>query len=806
MKRATLALCCIIALLPAVLHSQPAAARRLPTGVHLDPAVASIDLSSMPLTIALPPAGGHAAVLLSGHAEQGVQIIDLSSSRVTQTLPQPAAFVGAVFSTDGHTLFASGGNEDRVYRYQWRDGQATADGSIELAPKAADKSGTSYPAGIAVSADGRWLYVAENLADRLAVVDVARGLVVQRFPTQRYPYAVIAAPSGEVYASAWGGTTVTHFRQAAGGFLVRVADIEVGRHPSALTLSASGNRLFVALASVDRIAVADTAHNRVVATLSDPPPGGVREGSTPNALALSPAGDRLWVAEADNNAVAAFDLSSATAGIHTSHSADRLAGRIPTDWYPTAVAVNGEELLIVSGKGRGTAPNPRRPRPDETRKPEPSQYTLGQLHGTLARIDTRIGAAVMRRYSARVAAANGWTGARGTSSYPPFRHVIYIIKENRTFDQVFGDMPAADSDPSLVYFPRAVAPNHHALADRFGLFDRFFVNAEVSADGHNWSMAAYASDYTQKTTPSNYSSRGRTFDYQGTNREVIPERDEDDVASPGAGYIWDLALRKGISLRDYGEFAEQRPQAAGTDSPLWEPTKHSLEGHTSPDFPGWDMAIRDQRRADVWLTEFQRFVADGRLPALEIIALPNDHTEGAAAGKPTPRAHFADNDLALGRMIEALSQSVYWRDTVVFVLEDDAQSGPDHVDSHRSVLQVISAWNRGGTIHRFVNTTDVLATMEEILGLESLSQFDRFGRPLRGIFAARPDLTPYTALIPAVSLDEKNPEKTKQAEASSGLDLTRPDAADDEIFNRILWSTIKGENISYPPPAFAHGQ
>jgi hypothetical protein len=182
------------------------------------------------------------------------------------------------------------------------------------------------------------------------------------------------------------------------------------------------------------------------------------------------------------------------------------------------------------------------------------------------------------------------------------------------------------------------------------------------------------------------------------------------------------------------------------------------------------------------------------------------HTEGAAAGKPTPRAHFADNDLALGRMIEALSRSLYWKDTVVFVLEDDAQSGPDHVDSHRSVLQVISAWNRGGTIHRFVNTTDVLATMEQILGLGSLSQFDRFGRPLRGIFAASPDFTPYTALIPAVSLDEKNPEKTKQAEASSSLDLTRPDAADDETFNQILWSTIKGENVPYPPPTFAHGQ
>jgi phospholipase C len=409
------------------------------------------------------------------------------------------------------------------------------------------------------------------------------------------------------------------------------------------------------------------------------------------------------------------------------------------------------------------------------------------------------------RFTARVQAANGWNGSPRVRAYPPFEHVIYVIKENRTYDQLLGDLRQGDGDSSLVFFPRSVAPNHHALAERFGLFDRFFVNAEVSPDGHNWSMAAYATDYLEKTVPSNYSARGRTYDYEGTNRGVIPE---DDAAEPASGYLWNLAEHKPITFRNYGEFVVPS-RREGDNDPLpsgYRGNKPFLFSNTNPKYPGFDLTIRDQHRVDVWLDEFKQQVETGTMPALEIVRLPNDHTSGAAAGRPTPRAAVADNDLALGRMVEAVSRSPLWGKTVFFVVEDDAQNGPDHVDAHRSPLFVISAYSHAGVVHRFANTTDVLRTIEEILDLPSMSQFDHFGRPLRDIWASAPDLRPYAPLVPGVSLDEMNPRGTRGARESSRLDLRIEDAADEELFNQVLWRAIKGDTVPYPRPrrASAH--
>src|SRR5262249_46771007 len=316
--------------------------------------------------------------------------------------------------------------------------------------------------------------------------------------------------------------------------------------------------------------------------------------------------------------------------------------------------------------------------------------------------------------SARVAAANGWNRKPALAALPPFKPVIYVIRENRTFDQVFGDLAGADGDTSLTFFPRDVTPNAHALADRFGAFDRFFVNAEVSGDGHNWTTAAYASDYVEKTVASAYSDRGRTYDYDGLNHDKLAE---DDVNEPGNGYLWDLARKAGVSLRNYGEFTHQAPDGS------WPASKPWLAARTDTKYPGWDLAISDTVRAARWISEFEQQMAGNSLPALTILWLPNDHTAGAKVGSPTPRAYVASNDLALGRIVEALTRSRYWKDTVVFVLEDDAQDGPDHVDSHRSPLLVISAYNRPGVRHRWANTTDVLATIDGILHLGALSQF-----------------------------------------------------------------------------------
>jgi DNA-binding beta-propeller fold protein YncE len=757
----------------------------LPTGVCLDPAGRSFDVGNMPLAIVRSREGDRLVVSLNGWRQQGIQVIDPQSGMVVQTIPQPGAFLGLAFSNDGRTLYVSGGNEDVIYRYAWRDKQATLIDSIILAPKDPKKDGTSFPAGLAVSHDDKYLFVAENLADTLAVVDLQRKQVVQRLPTDSYPYAVVLSPANEIYVSAWGGQTVSVFAREEKGAVKGRGKIIVGRHPSALLLNRNGSRLFVASASTNSIAVVDTKKARVLTRLLDPPPAGPNQGSTPNALALSDDGLGLYVAEADNNAVAVFQLSREIAGVGHAREANRLIGRIPVGWYPAALLLTHDSLFVLNGKGKGTRANPQFPTPDIELSDNSVAYTLGQLNGTVTMLPLNVQPAEITQLTRRVMRANNWNRPLiNNRRYPPFKHVIYIIKENRTYDQVFGDLSQGDGDASLVFFPRAVSPNHHALAERFGLFDRFFCNAEVSSQGHIWSTAAYVTDYGEKTIPSLYSDRR-------------DPNDRDDVDEPASGYLWDAAIRKGLTLRNYGEFGEPLPNKNPNDPVRYRAIKPALDRYTSREYPAFDMKISDQIRADVWLKEFREFVRQGNLPALEIMHLPGDHTSGGRPGRPTPRAYMADNDLALGHMVEAVSNSPYWKDTVFFVMEDDAQAGPDHVDSHRSVLLVISAYNRSGLIHRFVNTTDVLATIEEILGLDKLSKFDYYGRTLRELFTSTPDLTPYVALKSEQPLNELNPAKSPSAEASLELHLDRVDAADEDMFNRILWSLLKGQQ-PYP--------
>lgn len=748
----------------------------LSTGVRLNPIGDAIDLGSMPLAMALAPGGGKLAIILSGWREQGVQIVDLKSRQVTQTLTQPAAFFGIAFSRDGSGLFVSGGNDDTIFCYSWRDGAAAFDHKItlgEIAPdKPADKPATRYPAGLAASRVGNYLYVAENVAESLAVVDLATSQVVQRFPTDHYPYAVEAAPNGKVYVSAWASDTVAEFQVKPDGLLAPLGNLKVGPRPSALLSNRSGSRLFAALAGTDQIAVIDTAHATVLRYLSDAAPAGPEEGSTPNALALSNDQSLLYVAEADNNAVAVFDVSERNSAATNSP----LQGRVPTDWYPTAILDAGGQILVLNGKGHGSHANPDGPTPGEGIK-RPLGYALGQLNGTLRVFPDQIPSASLAEYSQRVAAANNWQAERVRKPYPPFQHVVYIIKENRTYDQVLGDLKEGDGDPSLVFFGQAVSPNHHALALRFGLFDRFFTNAEVSSQGHIWSTAAYVTDFGEKTIPSAYSGK----------REGV---DGEEIDEPLNGFLWTLAKKKGITFRDYGEMVKV-PEG-------WPVTQKEVVPYVSPTYPAFDLKTPDQARADAWIAELEKFSRDGDMPKLEIIHLPSDHTAGGRAGFHTPRAFMADNDLALGRIVEAVSKSPFWKDTVIFVLEDDSQSGPDHIDSHRSCFFAISAYNRPGTMHRFANTTDVVAAIEDILGLGRLSQFDYFSRSLADIFADTPDLSPFASIVPEADMNEINPPATPAAKASAELDFSAPDRVDDAIFNQILWSMMKG---SQPQPA-----
>ncbi len=747
-------------------------------------------VGNMPLAALLTGDGRHLVLTLGGWRQQGIQVLERASGRVIQTVGQPGAFLGLAWGPGGRTLYVSGGAADVVYAYTWRAGTeppAMLADSIMLGTAGAPR-GDRYPAGIALGAGGRTLYVAENLSDSIAVIDLDTRRVMQRVGTGPYPYAIAVAPDGHVYASAWGGTAVNVFRADSRGRLAALRPVDVGRHPSALLLNADGSRLFAVSGSTDRVAVVDTRVGRVVRWLLDPSPGGVVEGSTPDALALSPDGTRLYVAEADANAVAVFELSAPTSGSATASGSDGLAGRLPTEWYPTAVVADGDSLWVVNAKGRGSGPNPKGPQPDvPLERVDPRAYTLGQLDGSVTVLPIARGAA-LDALSRRVAHANGWdTPGIVQSHYPPFEHVVYIIKENRTYDQLLGDLRQGDGDTAFLFFPRGVSPNHHALAERFGIFDRFFVNAEVSNQGHPWSTAGYVTDFTEKTTPDDY--RGKRLEHD--------EAGDADV--PAAGYLWDAALQHGLAVRNYGEYAEPAPRGpADSGAPMTRARIASLQPYTSASYPPFDLTIPDQRRADAWLAELHEYERIGRMPALEILHLPGDHTAGARPRRPTPRAYMADNDLALGRIVEGLSHSRFWGSTVVFVLEDDAQDGPDHVDSHRSVLLAISAWSRGGVSHRFVNTTDVLATVEQILGLPSLSAFDHFGRPLGEIWSDTPDLRPYTALTPSQALTELNVASGPDARRSARVDLTQADRVDDDAFNRILWRTIKGSGVPYP--------
>lgn len=732
----------------------------LATGVRLDPEGEFVDLGSMPLGMVVSPDRKEMVAVLGGWREQGIQIIDLASKKVTQTITQDAAFYGTAFSADGKMLYVSGGNEDLIYAYSWHDGSVILDKKIVLGAQKADKTGSRYPAGLAASRNGNLIYVAENVGDSLAVVDPSSAKVAQRFSTDHYPYAVEASTDGWVYVSAWGGETVSIFRVLADGTLANRGRLRVGPRPSALALNADGSRLFVAMAGSDQIAVVDTRNRKVVRYLHDQAPGAPAQGSTPNALSVSADGSKLYVAEADNNAIAIFDIASS-----------RPLGRIPTDWYPTGVVEVNGQLAILSGKGRGSHANPDGPTPGEGIK-RPLGYVFGQLNGTLRLTSAKLTPAKLLQYSRRVADANGWGKRSPVRKYPPFKHVVYIIKENRTYDQVLGDLKEGDGDPSLVFFGREISPNHHALALRFGLFDRFFTNAEVSSQGHIWSTAAYVTDYDEKTVQSGYSDRRGNIDGE-------------EVDEPIGGFLWNLAAKKGIWFRDYGEMVN------GPEG--WPVTQRDLRADVSPTYSEFNLKIPDQKRADAWIDELHEFVHKGEMPALEVLHLPSDHTAGGRAGYPTPRAYMADNDLALGRIVEALSQTPFWRDTVVFVLEDDSQAGPDHVDSHRSPFLAISAYSRTGTNHRFANTTDVVAAIEDILGLDRLSKFDYFSRSLSDVFGDKPDLSPYRAITPQVDMKELNPAQGAAAQMSEKLDLHAADRNNDDLFNQILWLMMKPE-------------
>ncbi len=794
----------------------------LPNGWTLTPEGEQITVSQLPLNMVLSPDGRYLLSTTNGYGLQQIDVIDVAAGKSTQTLTVRKSWLGLAFAPDGHRFFVSGGDDNEVLLFDFAAGHATESGRISLgspeyhalddrgrdSARRAGRGEFLFPAGIAVSPDGKRLFVAENLSNKLSVVDLASLKVLTNIPVGEYPYDCLVSKDGRtVYVSNWGSRTVSVIDA---GRLEAVGEIRVGDHPNDLELTRDGRRLYVANANSNTVSVVDTVARKEVEAISTALHPKSPIGSTPNAVALSPDERTLYVANADNNDVAVVEVSP--------QGPSRIKGFIPTGWYPTSVRVgrDGHKLFVANGKGLASAANPQGPNPTRVRD-EGTQYIGSLLRGTIS-IITVPGKSRLIQLTRRTYRNSPYTDSLLSAAKPPLepspiparkgqsspiKHVIYVIKENRTYDQVLGDMKQGNGDASLCLFGEDVTPNQHAIARQFVLLDNFYDNAEVSADGHNWSMGAYATDYVVKTWPTNFSSRGRTYDYEGSKK----------IARPTRGFIWDSCQRAHLTYRSYGEFisVKDTKPGGGGDNEDWPADSRpelinftfepALQGHFSPPFPAWNLGITDNKRIDIWLEEFHAYEKSGKLPQFQIVRIGGDHTQGTRAGAPTPRAHVADNDLALGRLVEAVSHSSYWASTAIFVIEDDAQNGPDHVDAHRSIAFVVSPYTKRGAVDSTMYTTaGMLRTMELILGLPPMSQYDAAATPMYNAFQLKPELAPFGALAARVPLDEKNATAAPGSQRSAEFDFSREDAAPDIEFNEIIWKAVRGAESTMPGP------
>lgn len=760
----------------------------LPNGWTITPAGRQIPVGELPLGMALSHDGRYLAVTNNGYGEQTITLINTADEKAVHSISIPKSWLGVCFAPDRLRLYVSGGSDNRVRIYDVKDNTAGDAGEIVVGEGGKEV----FPGGLTLSPNGERLYVMNNLSGTVSVADTKSRTVTATIRVGEYPYkAAVSADGKQLYVSNWGSGTVSVIDTENNR--VRKS-IRVGDHPNDIALHTATNRLYVANGNHNTVSVIDTQKEKAVETISVAMYPKAPYGSTPNALALSQDGTRLFVASADNNNVAVVAVAPG--------SASRTLGFIPVGWYPSALALSrdGKRLFVANGKGVASAANPRGPQPNKETTRE-TQYIGRLLKGAVSVIPWPDDPA-LKRYTEQTYANTPYRDEiknqvpdpgvrtavpRRVGDPSPIKYVVYIIKENRTYDQVLGDIPEGNGDPSLTLFGEEITPNHHALARRFVLLDNFYVNAEVSAQGHDWSTAAYASDFTEKTWSSNYSRRGRKYDYEG----------EKKINWPSSGYIWDACRRKGISYRSYGEFVKngKTPQDPG------HATVPGLKGHFDPYYRSFDLEYSDRDRVKRYLKELRQFEAKGRMPRFQILRLPNDHTAGTRPGQLTPRALVGDNDLALGQVVEALSHSRFWKEMAIFVLEDDAQNGPDHVDAHRSVAFVISPYARRKVVDSTMySTNSMLRTMELILGLPPMSQHDAAAPPMFRSFTDTPNLEPYTALPVSVPLDERNGPNAPGAKASMRFDLDEEDAAPDIEFNEVIWKSIKGERSEMPPP------
>ena len=760
----------------------------LPNGWRIAPAGRSLALSTLPLNLIVSPDGKYAVITNNGLMKPSLTVVDIAAWTVKNTVALDHAWIGLAWHPDGTKVYSAGGALNNVQELAYADGALTRTRTFALPAH----SGETFAGGVAISRDGKTLYATRVFAMTLSAIDVATGQVKQTVPLPAEPYGCIVSPDGRsVYVSLWGGKQV---RAYTADSLLEMIAFDTAEHPSAMILSADGKRLFVASANSAVVNVFDTFSGLPIEDISATLSQSLESPrtSTPNGMALSPDGTTLLVAMADLNAIAVVDISNPV------HSF--VNGYIPTGWYPTSVAYSrdGKQILVLSGKGAPAADPQgggmeRRLTGSISIVPLPDRVTLADYSRKVTNLTPYTDAI-------RLAPVNAPVGSpvpRVVGSSSPIKHVFYVIRENRTYDQILGDLTEGNGDPKLALFGRDATPNAHGLAQGFVVFDNFYVDADVSFDGHAFSTAAYATDVVQKIWQTVYANRGGL--YLGEGGGFMRNR-FGNLSSPEQGYLWDFAIRAGVSVRSYGEFADNRSKSSAGDV-VAAASVPGLQGLVAPTYAAFDLDITDAKRMDNWLAEFRDFEKNGNLPQLSIVHLPNDHTKGTTPGALTPRAMVADNDLALGRLVEAVSNSVYWKDSAIFVVEDDAQSGPDHVDSHRSVLLVASPFAKRGFVdHSFYTTSGVLRTIELILGIAPMSQYDAAATPLYNAFVGTPNLTAYQKSTPRVAMDEKNLASAFGALESLAMNFGEEDRTPEVLLNEIIWRSVMGPNVPMPPP------
>ncbi len=756
----------------------------LHSGWRITPAGRHIVTGDMLLGGAVSPDGRTLAIVNSGYNANALHLVDLKTEKEFARVQLGRSWNGLAWAPDGQRIYVSAGIQNRlgdVHVVGKNElGQWVAGKPLHLAGEDPKTKGIS---GLALSADGLTLFVSNNTDGRLYLLDTATGITRASVEVGDHPGVCRLSRDGKkVYVALWSQSAVAVVDVGRLDVPMVEGRIATGAHPNDIVLGPDG-RVYVSCGNADCVTIADSRTREAIETvrtsLTPKSPG----GCTPNALALSPDGKTLYVANADVNYATVIDVSEPRRS--------RVAGFIPTGWYPTAAVVtpDGKRVVLCSGKGTGMGAN-------MARKPIARDYVGGfahigrQLGGLISFVDVP-NAQALAAYTRRVIANTPYrdellkdTGVARTTAIPnkvglacPIKYVLYIIKENRTYDQVFGDLPQGNGDPDLALFGREVTPNQHALAEQFVLLDNLYCSGEVSVDGHPWSTAAYVTDYVQRSWVLSYSAKGAS---KGGNA----------VGDPRTGFIWQACARKGLTYRSYGEY--------------WNhPT---LKGHVNEHYVGkvqhgQSPPGRDTDRADIFIAEFKEFERTGKVPRFMVMSLGENHTNGTRPGSHTPIAMVASNDVAVGKIVEAISHSSLWKQYAIFIIEDDAQNGPDHVNAHRTAGLVISPWVRRQAVDStFYTTTSMLRTMELILGLPSMTEHDAAATPMFASFSDKADETPFQALPARVDLNAKNSASAYGATLSAKMDWSRYDNVDEDALNRILWHSIKGRNTPMPAP------